>query len=130
MAIDRIGKGGAAPPVAPNEGPVSVGRSERSERPERPERTFEASLERAAAAPEVQRVSPVAPTPLERLRAGEIDVDRYVDLKVEQATSHLSGLRPHDLDAIRAALRVQVASDPVLADLVQQATGRAPTVPE
>jgi hypothetical protein len=30
------------------------------------------------------------------------------------------------LDQIRAMLRDQLASDPALADLVQQATGRAP----
>jgi hypothetical protein len=125
MAIDRIGKGGV-PPVAPQ----GAGASERispSSGAGGAEKTFEVR-------PSVERAGPTQPpqavgtTPLERLRAGEIDVDGYVDLKVEQATAHLRGLPSAQIEAIRGTLRQQAASDPALADLVQQAAaGRAPT---
>jgi hypothetical protein len=64
-----------------------------------------------------------ATSPLSRLRAGEIDLNTYVDLKLEQATSHLKGLGGEELRFVRSALRDQIASDPALADLFQQATG-------
>jgi hypothetical protein len=66
-----------------------------------------------------------APTPLgllERLRAGEIDLDRYLDLKVEEATTHLRALQPHEIAAIRRALRSRLATDPTLVELVREVT--------
>jgi hypothetical protein len=119
MAIDRIGKGGA-PPVAPKEAAAV-------ERTSGAQKTFEVRTERTAPPVAVDAVQPAAPTPLQRLRAGEIDVDRYVELKVDQATAHLHGLPSHKLDAIRATLRAQVSGDPALVDLVRHATGRVPT---
>ncbi len=67
-----------------------------------------------------------ASTPLEKLRAGEIDLDRYLDLKVNDATAHLGGLRAHEMEGLRSLLREQLTSDPSLVDLVQQATGQRP----
>jgi hypothetical protein len=119
MAIDRIGKGGL-PPVAPKE-TASI------ERATGAEKTFEVRADRTVPSSAVGAVQPTDPTPLERLRAGEIDVDRYVELKVELATAHLRGLPSHQLESIRATLRAQVAGDPALADLVRHATGRTPT---
>jgi hypothetical protein len=125
MGIDRIGKGGGAPPSAPSTPPQgSVGPLDRAQRPEK---AFEVRPERAAEASQAQAPQSVARSPLERLRAGEIDVDQYVDLKVDQATAHLRGLRATEIDAIRGALREQLAGDPALVDLVRQATGRTPT---
>jgi hypothetical protein len=114
MPIDRIGKSGAPPPVPAKE----------SVSPVAPTKPFEVG--RAEVAPPAP-VAPTAPTPLERLKAGDIDVDQYVDLKVDQATAHLRGVPRAQMDAIRAMLREQVASDPALVDLVRAATGRAPT---
>lgn len=65
---------------------------------------------------------------LEQLRAGNVDVNGYLDLKVDEATRSLAGLPKSELDAIRQALRAQLSSDPGLADLVQKATGAMPPV--
>jgi len=112
MGIDRIGKGGS---VAP---PADVGGA----RPNEATRPFDAKRADKAAAPDAI----AATSPLEKLRAGQIDLNGYLDMKVEAATSHLHGLRASELDAIKRALRAQMASDPALADLVKQATGSAP----
>jgi hypothetical protein len=65
-------------------------------------------------------------TSLERLRAGQIDVNAYLDAKVDEATAHLHGLPRAELEAIRKMMRDQLATDPALAGLVKQATGHAP----
>jgi hypothetical protein len=64
---------------------------------------------------------------LERLRSGEIDVEQYLDAQVTAATTHVqAALSPGQLDFIRGALREQLATDPVLIELVRRATGAAP----
>lgn len=74
--------------------------------PERPERAVEAT----------------ATPPLERLRAGEIDLPQYVELRVREATAHLEGVvAPADLEEIRAALHDTLESDPDVAALAQAA---------
>lgn len=120
MSIDRIGKGGAPPPVPPKE-------ADATHRPEGASRPFEVRAEKAGAANAVEKS---APTPLERLRAGEIDVERYLDLKVEAATAHLEGIPAAQLESIRSSLRQRLSSDPALAALVKQATGHAPPPPK
>jgi hypothetical protein len=62
--------------------------------------------------------------PLERLRAGEIDLDTYINLKVERATAHLERLPPAELERVRALLRAQIAKEPELQELVRRATRR------
>jgi hypothetical protein len=64
------------------------------------------------------------PTLLELLAAGAIDVDTYLDRKVEAATAHLRGLTEAELRRVRALLRAQVADEPELQELVRRATGR------
>ena len=49
-----------------------------------------------------------------------------LDAKVAEATGHLQGVAPALLQAIRDALREQLASDPGLADLVRTVRGSAP----
>ena len=112
MAIDRIGKSGGIPQTSPEIGaPEKVG----------------ASFEVARPSP-VQGVQPTSP--LARLQAGEIDVNRYVDLKVDEATAGLRGLDPADLADVKQVLRDQLVMDPELADLVTHATGGAATLPD
>ena len=127
MSIDRIGKG-SVPPGAP--GASEVGSAGTSARPEEASRPFEVRTDKAVAtdksASPAQVDAALATTPLDRLRAGQIDVPAYLDLKVRDATAHLHGVRPSELDAIRKMLRDQLATDPALADLVKQATGRVP----
>jgi hypothetical protein len=122
MGIDHIGKKG--PSLPPSTEPSGGGRAAETGRP------FEAPAPRASASAPGPLVSPTeARTPLERWRSGEIDLRGYLDLRVDQATAHLSGLPPSELEAIRSALRERMASDPALVDLVRTATGRTPEPP-
>lgn len=126
MGIDGIGNGGRIPPggvggKAPLGGPSATKETGR---------TFEVGDVQKAnaskAAGETQAVQGAERSPLERLRAGEIDVNGYVDLKVDAATKNLSGLSRVELDQIRGVLRHQMAHDPAVMDLVKQATGALP----
>ena len=123
MGIDRIGKGSAPPPSGPT-GPKGPGSAEGAARPFEVKRPVESSG--AAGAAGVSPVSPAISSPLEQLRAGKIDVNGYVDLKVDAATSHLRGMEPTELADVKKMLRDQIASDPALSDLVKQATGMTP----
>jgi hypothetical protein len=110
MGIDGIGK---PPPIGPSGGP-------------------------AAPAPaggefSVGPASEAQPTgELARLERGEIGLDVYLDGKVNEATSHLAGkLSPDQLAYVRQTLRSELASDPVLVELVRRTTGKTPeTAPE
>ena len=132
MAIDRIGKGAGLPggvPSAPrHEGEVKpAGGTSSVDAPFKVDRTDSASA--AQRASNVESASS-ATAPLARLRAGEVDVHGYIDLKVDEATSALKGISPAELDEIKSVLRDQMKSDPGLADLVRTATGKMPTPPE
>jgi hypothetical protein len=120
MGIDRIG--GKGQPATP---PTTTG----VDRPGEAGRPFE--IERPREVAPTQRPVPVdvTRTALERYRAGEIDLDRYIDLKVDEATGHLSALPLEDLEAVRNTLRDRLASDPTLVDLVRTATGPFPAPP-
>jgi hypothetical protein len=121
MGIDQIGKKG--PPLPPPKDAVgAAGRTETA-------RAFDASAVRATpTAPPSEALEPTR-TALERLRAGEVDLDGYLDLKVSEATAHLAAMPALQLEALRDALRDRMASDPMLVDLVRTATGRAPEPP-
>jgi hypothetical protein len=125
MGIDRIGKGGAPPTVPDTQGTGSVDKSGAVERPFSVERPDASRPPQAAAVEGATGSSPLA-----RLRAGEIDVNGYVDLKIDEAMKGLEGLPPSELAEIRKILRDQMATDPGLSDLVRTATGRVPTPPE
>jgi len=128
MAIDRIGKGAglpggvpSAPEVKPAGGAPSVEAPFKVDRPDSANAAQRAGHVESAAA---------STSPLARLRAGEVDVHGYVDLKVDEATSALKGLSTAELDEIKSVLRDQMKSDPGLSDLVRTATGKMPTPPE
>ncbi len=109
MSIDRIGKsvGAAATPGAV--APDAVAGAE----------PFQ--VDRAANVGAAQGV-----TPLERLQTGEIDLNQYLDLRIQQATSHLEGkLSAERLSFIRESLRAQLETDPMLVELVSKAAGPA-----
>jgi len=126
MGIDRIGKGTPSSPPKPVSGPERATGAAGGEAP----RAFEVGPAHTAATNEVAPVAPAATSPLARLRAGEIDLDRYLDLKVDEATAHLKGLRAHEMSGLRSLLRAQLVSDPSMLDLVQQATGHTPVQKE
>ena len=85
--VDGIGKGG--PPRGVGGTPPTSGPAKPSETG----KTFDVQKTREASAIEApQQVN--ATGALEQLKAGKIDFNQYVDLKVEEATSHLEGLSP------------------------------------
>lgn len=116
MSIDRIGKSGGVqtPEVA-----TEVGQKDGVDKP--------FSVDRETPVGGVEAIDETSP--LERLRAGEIDVNGYVDLKVDRATHHVVGLSPEDLAELKKILREQMVSDPEFVDLVRQATGKVPEPP-
>jgi hypothetical protein len=126
MAIDRIGKGGALPPTPETGGPAGASKAGGPAAPFAVNRN-----EHAAPANATRSVdTPDAASPLARLRAGEVDVNGYVDLKVDEATKGLKGVPAAELAEIKDVLRDQLRSDPGLADLVRAATGKSPSPPE
>ena len=114
--VDGIGKGG--PKIPPTTGTPTTGVGGPSKVGETG-RTFEVQKTQ-------QTQSATGPSPAEQLRSGQISVDQYLDMKVNEATAHLKGLTPVQLDAIKNMLRDQISTDPALADLFQKATGHAP----
>lgn len=127
MGIDRIGKGGGLPPTsglgneAGTSGVKGTGATFELERPG----AIDGKTAQAASA--VSGAGAVdASSPLGRLQRGEIDLDRYLDLKVEGATAKLQGLSADELASIKDMLRDQMATDPQLVELVRNATGQLP----
>lgn len=63
-----------------------------------------------------------AASPLEQLRAGELDLKGYVEVRVREATAHLEGvLAPKDLEKVQDELRDVIENDPDIAALVKGA---------
>lgn len=131
MAIDRIGKNPGAQGLGgvpdPSASPGS--RVPGADGGAAPFAVQPVATEGASATGANKVLGPNAPA-LERLRAGEIDAPAYVEIKVDEATRHLAGLRPADLETIRSELRHRLSADPALADLVKQATGTSVDLPE
>src|SRR5688572_12765602 len=118
MGIDRIGKGGTAPPP-------EVGGAEKPTKTGAVDKPF--SVERASRPNEAASVGGVgAASPLAQLKAGAIDVEQYLDLKVDNATKALDAMPASELSEIKKMLREQLASDPMLVDMVKSATGKVP----
>lgn len=117
MGIDRIGRAGGTAGVASPTTTAAEPSAAISE-------SFAAVAKRAVVAPEAVPL-------LEQLKAGQIDLNRFLDLRVEQATAHLQAvLDPERLQFIRQSLRIQLQSDPGLLDLVKAATGASPPQPD
>ncbi len=72
--------------------------------------------------------NPVSPTEavwLDRVRSGEVDVGTYLDHKIDEAMAHLQALPSERTAHVREMLRAELLHDPLLADLIKQATGRS-----
>ena len=115
MSIDRIGKGGGGLPP----GGIS---------PDGPSSTSQVGSTPAEfAATKATPAEAVAKPPLDQLRAGEISISKYLDVKVNEATAHLDQrLSAEQLSFIRDNLRQQLSTDPVLVDMVKSTTGVLP----
>lgn len=121
MGIDGIGKPpGSNIPSAP---PVSGAAPAHGAEPFKVERAGSSTSASASAAQGSQ-----GSEALGGLQRGEISLDQYLDTRVSEATSHLSGkLSPDQLEFVKQSLREQMATDPVLVELVQRTTGSVPT---
>ena len=128
MGVDRIGQGGPPIPVPEAGGSSQATHATPAGAPFR----VPPAAPAAVSASRVEAGQATGASPLERFRAGAIDVGGYVDLKVDEATSHLAALPPGQLEAIRSTLRERMASDPSLVELLHAATGEAlaPDAPE
>ena len=112
MGIDGIGK----PPGA---GTGSIGGASGKDAA-RPAEPFKLDASASAAGGKVSAA-------LSSLQRGELSLDQYLDGRVSEATSHLVGkLSPDQLEFVKQSLRDQMATDPVLVELVQRTTGSAP----
>jgi hypothetical protein len=110
MSIDGIGRPPGGPGgVGPLPGPASPSASGEGFQVER------GSAPSAAAVP--------SSGPLARLARGEIDVEQYLDARVEEAIAPLASKVPlESLEYIRTSLRAELENDPVLVELVRRAT--------
>lgn len=58
-----------------------------------------------------------------QLQSGQITRNQYLDIRADQAVHHLVGrVSAEQLDLIRAALREQLSTDPLLINMVRRAT--------
>ena len=108
MGIDGIGKPPGSPPLeGPSgaAGPAGSGATFRVEGADAPERAGTSELD--------------------KLARGEISLDQYLDARVSEAVQHLEDkLSANQLAFVRQTLRDQLATDPVLVELVREATGK------
>ncbi len=109
MAIDGIGQRGGVPGVSSEVSSVGGVGTEK----------FELSTEGVERSEGAQL--------LERVQRGEVALDAYLDVRVNDAVGHLEGKLPAEqLEFVREELREQLRNDPVLIELVRRATGQAP----
>lgn len=109
MGIDGIGQGGGAPKVSPGVTSINGPDSEK----------FELSTESVERSEGAEL--------LEQVQRGEVQLDAYLDVRVNDAVGHLEGkLSPEQLEFVKEELREQLRSDPVLIELVRRATGQSP----
>jgi hypothetical protein len=110
MSIDGVGR----PPRPSGDAGVS------GSKPVAGTETF--STGRAAAAPGVTATGPLAD-----LQSGAITLDQYLNTRVEEAVApFVEKLSPERLEFMRTSLKAELATDPVLVELVRRATGATP----
>lgn len=108
MSIDGIGKRGGVTPGAPLPGAVPA------------QGSFQVGAPAAASA----SAAAAGSDPFQALERGEINVDQYLDARVEGAVAPLlPQLSPEQLEFVRAELRAALETDPVLVELVRKTTG-------
>jgi hypothetical protein len=109
MGIDPVGKSSGA-----GIAPASVSSADAPVNVDAPEE-FSTDVQEAS---EVKRTSLV-----DQLRGGEIDLETYLNMRVDQATAHLAGyLDEERLANVQSTLRTQIEEDPALIELVKKAT--------
>src|SRR5688572_3334550 len=115
MSIDGIGRGSGIPPkLDPAVG--SVGSPATSEK-------FDLGVGN------VERTQ--GPELVERVQRGEVGLDQYLQVRVDDAVRHLEpSLTAEQLGFVKQELLEQLRSDPVLIELVRRTTGKSPEASE
>ena len=114
MSIDGIGR--------PPKPPTDVGATSQLPQAGAPGESFH--VERSEAAPAVDAKGPLA-----QLQHGEIGVEQYLDARVEEAVRPLvESLNPDALAFLKSSFRAELATDPVLVELVRRATAPSTAV--
>lgn len=114
MAIDGIGK----PPVTGTPGSVNPTGGAGA-----PSKT-EFALESPPSTEGANRAGVVQSSLLAQVQSGQITRDQYLDFRVDEAVKHIAGqLPPEKLDVIRATLRDQLSTDPLLIAMARRAVG-------
>ncbi len=114
MAIDGIGK----PPITGAPGSVNLTDSAGA-----PSKT-EFALESPPSTEGTMRAGVVESDLLTQVQSGQITRDQYLDFRVDEAVKHLAcQLSPEKLDVIRATLRDQLNTDPLLVAMARRALG-------
>lgn len=120
MSIDRIGKGPGATPTSPTNGVASASSKQTFSVGEAPVTTATSGASGVAGS-----------SPAEQVRRGEMSMESYLDLRVNEATRHLEGkLGAGDLARVQEMLRSQIANDPLIQEMVKAATGKLPPAGE
>jgi hypothetical protein len=120
MAIDGIGQGSGAPKVG-GAAISTVGGPDGTH--------FELPTEAADRASGAEGTK--GADLLDRVQRGEVRLDAYLDVRVDDAVGHLEGkLSPEQLEFVKEELREQLRSDPVLMELVRRTTGQSPQADE
>ena len=133
MGVDGIGGAGPLGPGGPGpgggvDGPASPGGAAGAEKGRAAERAHAA--DGASAADATARADGPVDVSGARLEAGELGIDAYLEAQVEQATAHLVERLPEAaLELVRDELREQLAADPLLRALTEQALGRGGGAP-
>lgn len=116
MAIDGIGRGGGPPKID-----GQPGKAERAGGAKFSVPTAAAPL--ATTGAQATNAAEV----LKQVRSGEMSLNAYLEVRVDEAVEHLDGsLTSEQMDYIKQQLRNQLHDDPVLTDLVRRATGKRP----
>ena len=111
MSIDGIGKPGGVTPGAPAPGAAPA------------QGSFQVGAPEAGAASAAGAAPAASSDAFSALERGEINVDQYLDARVEGAVAPLlSRLSPEQLEFVRAELRGALETDPVLVELVRKTT--------
>lgn len=114
MSIDGVGR--------PPKPPADVGATTPAPQAGALGRSFQVGQAEPASAVE-------AKGPLAQLERGEIGLDQYLDARVEEAVRPLvERLNPESLAFLKSSLRAELATDPVLVELVRRATGASSAV--
>jgi hypothetical protein len=114
MAIDGIGKF----PISGT--PGSVGLADNVGAPSKAEFT----LKSPADIESVDCTGRVNEGLLSQVHSGQITREQYLDIRADEAVKHLEGRLPTErIDLIRATLREQLSTDPLLTAMVRRALG-------